>query len=307
MKKFFNFKILRIIILIILLGFVVTQTDILKKIVHSSTAQAVGDLVFDWGVPPNEPLFKIFNMAPADSINKTVTVTNEAVNPRPLSIRGIKTSETGNLANKLTLTITTNGTTLFGPKNLQEFFNDSQAVNGIPLTTINPNQTTNYNFLVGFDPESGNDYQDKNLVFDIQIGMASTIPLACQNIKFKKVIYGTQKNDRIAGTNANDLIYSHEGNDTINSGNGNDCIIGGAGNDTLSGGNGNDVIFGEDGDDKLTGSNGNDKLYGGQGNDVISGNNANDLLDGETGTDNLDGGLGVNVCLNGETLKHCQK
>jgi len=307
MKKYLNFKILRIIILIILLGFVVTQTDILKKIVRSSTAQAVGDLVFDWGVPQNEPLFKIFNMAPGDLINKTVTVTNEAVNPRPLSIRGIKTSETGNLANKLTLTITTNGTTLFGPKNLQDFFNDSQAVNGIPLTTINPNQTTNYDFLVSFDPESGNDFQNKNLVFDIQIGMTSVIPQNCQNIKFKKVIYGTPKNDRIIGSNENDLIYGFEGNDTIDGSNSNDCLIGGPGNDTLSGGNGNDVIFGEDGNDKLSGSNGNDKLYGGRDNDIISGNNGNDLLDGETGTDNLDGGLGVNTCLNGEILKHCQK
>jgi len=291
-----NFKLLRIIVLALLLFVLVSQTDILPKVFGQKTAQAVGDLIVDWGVDPAEPLFKIINMAPGEETAKTVKITNNASQTKSLSIRGIKTSETGSLASQLILIITKDGGPIWGPKNLQEFFNDSSAINGIPLTDLGAGITANYDFKVGFDPLAGNDYQGKNVVFDLQIGIVTQIPAECKNIKFDKIIYGTDKNDRLRGGNGNNLIFGFEGDDTISGGNGNDCIVGGPGNDRLAGGNGNDIIFGNEGDDRLEGGNGNDLLDGGPGKDSLFGGNGNDNLIGGGDYDKADGQLGTDAC-----------
>ncbi len=323
MKK----KYLKILILGLILGFLIWQSNILANFSKNrSTAFAVGDLVIDWGVPSGEPIFVINNFLPGEKVTREILLTNNAGTSRPVGIKGVKTSETGNLDKALILTIFENGNIAFGPKNLASFFEESNSPTGIFLADIQPGESKKYNFEVTFDSFSGNDYQNTSVVFDIIIGVFAPVPEECLGIRFSgPPIFGTQGKDNLKGTSGNDLIFGFEGDDKIDGSNGNDCIIGGPENDYLDdsngddvifgnegadkikGSNGDDLIFGGDGEDKAEGSNGNDKIYGGAGNDLLYGGNGNDYLN--TGLNNKDyaqGDLGVDTCI--ATLKKlCEK
>lgn len=277
--------------------------DILQKRVD-----AAGALSFNTGVANGQPIFSFSNISPGFSTSHNITAENSDTVARKTGVKGIKTSG-GILDNALLIEIKQNGSTLYGPKMLSEFFSDSQTLNGVELSQLNPGQSAEYEFFVTFESSAGNEYQNQSLVFDLQFGIiGEDLPQACTGIKFSKTIYGTAGNDRIQGTTGNDLIYTFEGNDTIDGGVGNDCIISGPGNDTINGGVGNDVIdagAGNDivragvGNDRILGGSGEDKIYGDVGNDYIEGNDGNDQLWGGVGNDTLIGGLG-NDSLDGE-------
>lgn len=114
-----------------------------------------------------------------------------------------------------------------------------------------------------------------------------------------KKLNGTSGDDVILGFGGNDKIKGRGGNDRICSGDGNDKILAGAGDDQIDAGNGSDVV---------DGGKGADLLLGGEGDDTIKGKANNDILDGGPGTDKLFGGPGKNdQCLNGETVRSCEK
>lgn len=258
-----------------------------------STARAVGDLSVDWGVPLGQPIFTVSDLAPGQTSSHTVKVFNGSNTIRPIGIRGSDTANVGSFSDALLLTISDNTKSLYGPVSLTKFFVDSTSPDGIYLSQLNSGDKTSYLFTITFDPSAGNLFQNKSIVFDINLGISVPIPEACREIKFSgPPIFGTQGNDRLDGTNGNDLIIGMEGNDTINGHGGNDCVVGGPGNDTISGNFGNDVLIGSDGNDTLNGNDGNDLIDGGPGNDKLSGNNGNDALHGGSGSDLLEGGNG---------------
>lgn len=300
-------KIFRTLFLLIVLGGLLLPTNILSRFGGSSTAQAVGDLMVDWGVPDGNPIFVVNNIVPGDMEQRTVHVENGASTNRPVGVRGVKTSETGDLSNVLLMVISENGTELYGgtsstgPKTLAQFFSDSAGPNGIPLSTLGPGNDTHYTFEVEFNENAGNEFQGKSVVFDLKIGIAVSVPEECRHIQNLNPIFGTENRDVIHGTNKNDLIFAFEGNDVVNSSNGNDCVVGGPGDDIVHGSNGKDVLFGNEGDDRIDGSNGDDLIFGGEGNDIINGSNGNDIIEGgegndkikgDNGNDNIDGGNG---------------
>ena len=191
----------------------------------------------------------------------------------------------------LDLVISEGSTTLYSKK-LQDFFEDSNP-NGVELSSVDPDQTKTYNFGITFPSESGNEFQEKSVVFDLIVTADFEVPSQCDGIQFSgNPILGTSGNDNLEGTNGNDLIVGFEGNDNIEGGNGNDCLIGNQGNDAIEGGNGNDIVEGGEGFDRISGSNGNDKVEGGEGNDNIDGGNGNDQIQGNSGDDTLIGGNG---------------
>ncbi len=338
------------LIALLILGTVIWYgRDDIKLLFKTSTAYAVGDLTVNWGVPDGTPLFTVQNLTPGQSQSRSVTIQNGSSNNHPVAIRGILNSQTGNLASVLLITISENGTDKYGgssstgPKTLQQFFTDSALPNGIFVSTLPSANSTIYSMKITFDPSAGNAFQNKQLLFDIHIGIFFDLPQACNgiNLNGKEPIYGTQKNDILHGTSGNDLILGLEGNDIIYGGGGDDCILGGqgndilrgeAGNDTLIGENGNDILIGgigndtilggmgkdilhgEDGNDILhgneekdliSGGNGNDQLFGEENDDILNGENGNDFLDGGVGQDITNGSAGIDTCL-GETKSGCE-
>ena len=273
----------------------------------NNTAYAVGDLTIDWGVPSGDPIFVVGNMAPGDMETRSVFITNDAISIRPVGVRGVKTSETGDLSTVLDLIISESGTDIYGgtsttgPKTLSEFFDDSALPDGIFLRNFNPSEAKTYTFKVTFDSAAGNSFQDKEVVFDIIFGLSVQVPEECEGITLNgETIFGTNGSDRLVGTPKNDLIFGFGGSDKINGNNGDDCLVGGDGSDSIRGNNGNDVILGEGGSDSLSGNNGEDILIGGEGSDSLRGGNKDDVLDGGNGSDSLRGGNGNDTLSGGD-------
>ena len=298
MKTRIKFRILKIFVIGIVtaLAFNLASPNFLQ---NDSTVQAVGDLNVDWGPPDGDPIFVVANMMPGDEESRSVNVTNSASTARQVSVRGVKTSETGNLSTVLDIVISEGVTNLYSGT-LSQFFTDSAGPDGIPLSTLSPHQSTDYIFQVTFQESAGNLFQNASVIFDLIIGITFEVPAECQNIKFSgNPIFGTSGNDNIHGTNWNDLIIAFEGDDKVNGSNGDDCIIGGSGKDKLDASNGNDVVFGNEGNDTLDGSNGNDLLIAGSGDDKLDGSNGNDRMFGEEGNDVFDGSNGDDYMIGG--------
>lgn len=278
------FTIFFLFTILVLLG---SQANFISRLFSPSTAYAVAGLLIDWGTTPGAPIFTITNMAPGQSETRTVQVHNGTTDALPVGIRGMKKTETGSLASVLDIKISTNSTDVYGgtsptgPRTLQQFFDEAPLPSFIPLSNLNPNQNASYTVTVTFEQSAGNDFQAKNITFDLRIGLAIPVPEACKNIAFtSEPIYGTNGNDVINGTNGNDMIFAFKGNDIINAKTGNDCIVGDQGNDVINARDGNDVAFGNDGNDIINGGKGNDTLYAGKGNDILNGQSGNDSCSG---------------------------
>lgn len=276
------------------------------QFLDKSTAYAVGDLTIDWGVPTGDPIFTVTGMVPGDIESREVDVTNNATSARPVAVRGVETSQTGDLSTVLDFVISEGATDLYGgtsatgPKTLADFFADSDPINGLALSTLGPSSTTTYTFKATFEPDADDGFQNASVVFDLVIGIGFAVPDECQNMSFfGNPIFGTSGNDNIKGTNYNDLIIAFEGNDKVNGSNGDDCIVGNEGNDKLNGSNGEDVIFGNNGDDTLDGSNGDDLLIAGEGNDRIFGTNGNDRIFAGDGDDKIEASNGNDYVIAG--------
>lgn len=300
-------KILNIFLLISLITAVVWMKGGFKQKTLSATAQAVGDLTVDWGVPSGNPIFMVDNFMPGDTETRQVIVHNGASGVRPIGVRGIEVGSTSPLSDVLLMTVSQNGTPVFnGDKNLRQFFIESAGPLGIKLFDINPGETRTITFKVKFLESADNPYQRTRVVFDLIIGLSYEIPKECENMAFSGPgIFGTQGKDNLTGTPGNDLIFGLEGDDKIEGNLGNDCIVGGLGNDRLHGNNGNDVILGGEGNDIAYGNNGDDAIYGGSGNDTLNGENGKDRLIGGEGTDKIDGGNQADIC-EGEVYKNCE-
>ncbi len=298
-------KLFTLLTLTILIAGLVNYNGGLSMFQIFNTAYAVGDLTVDWGEAGEGnvgPLFTVENMAPGDSKTHSVTVTNGSPEVRPVGLRGVVTTETGNLASGMEISIERNGAAFYGgilgKKTMEQFFLETTLPNSVELDTIAPSESRTYTITVTFSPDAGNEYQNTDLTFNLIIGIASNIPPACQEIHFNgETIYGTSGNDRLRGTNKNDLIIALEGDDVIDGSNGHDCIISLTGNTKIDGGNGNDVIVSGSGDDIIDGGNGRDTIMAGAGNDRITGGNDNDYLAGEDGDDRIDGENGNDTIL----------
>jgi Ca2+-binding RTX toxin-like protein len=292
-----NFKLIRILVLVIIGGLLLTQTPFLQNIFLPHRVEAAGDLSVDWGIGIGDvgPIFSITTMTPGQSEVRTVTVTNGASTTRPIGIRGLNLTQTNNLATVFDIKISKNSTDIYGGtmgnKTVAQFITESTNPNGIFLTNLNAGSSTQFVITVTFQEAAGNEFQQSMAEFDIQFGVSVEVPLACQNITFAgNPIIGTQKSDKLTGTPGNDLIFGLEGHDHITGNGGNDCIVGGVGRDHLDGNNGDDILIGENDDDALYGNNGNDTLLAGNGRDQLKGENGNDYLDAGAGDDSLEGG-----------------
>lgn len=296
------FKLLRLLALLVIVGLLLTQTNIVSNLLRPDTAYAVGDLTVDWGIGTGDvgPIFTVSGMAPGETQTHDVTVNNAAATGRPVGVKGVKTDETGGLADVMHIEIKDGATVLYD-QTLAQFFTDSANPDGIPLSTVSPGGSKTFTFTVTFDENAGNEYQDTTVVFNIVIGIAVDVPEACEELlpEGKFPIFGTDGNDTIRGTTKADVIFALEGNDRVFGHGGNDCIIGGDGNDELRGETGNDFISGDDGADLLIGASGRDTIFGGLGGDTVRGEAGNDELHGEDGNDVVTGGNGNDTMTGG--------
>lgn len=308
-------RLIHIIALFIIAAVLALQTHAVQKIFFPERVEAVGDLTINWGIGTGNvgPIFTLNNIAPGQSTQKTVSVSNGGPNPLTISTKGIKTTETANLGDVLNIVISRNGIDLYGgssptgPKTLSDFFLDSSSMLGIPLMPQNSTTTESYDFVITFSDSAGNEYQNATISFDIQMGISLDLPLACQSIDFgsSDPIIGSKKSEKLNGTAQNDLILGMGGSDKIDGKGGQDCILGGDGSDSIIGGTGDDVIVGEGGSDSIKAGDGNDVVSGGGAADSMYGENGNDSITGDAGSDKAVGGSGSDTC-SAESKSQCE-
>lgn len=243
----------------------------------------------------DQPLFRIQNMAPGDSIVKQVTLKNNTLITQDVSIKLTKEGGTKSLENVLRLEMR-DGTDILKTINLADAFSQSSAASVIALFTLDPESSTALTVKALFDPAADNAYQDAAVTFAMSFAALAGIPSECENIpNLSLPIEGTPKSDRLSGTEGNDLIMGNAGNDIIDGKGGRDCIVAGAGRDIVNGGAGDDVILGQEGNDLLRGGDGNDAIYGNEGMDVLQGDREDDRIIGDP-LDILIGGQNKDTC-----------
>ena len=186
---------------------------------------AVGDLEITYlGVPLGDPIFEVENMAPGDSEDRDVVVTNNGTIARFVAVKGVRTGGVGTdpkLETVLDIVISEGGTDLYGggsptgAKTVQDLFNDSADPNGVQLSIVNPGDTTTYNFKVTFPESADNEFQGKSVIFDLTFGI-----ITGENIVINEVYYlvdedhglDSPKDRGILGVNGNNVSIIIQGN-----------------------------------------------------------------------------------------------
>lgn len=119
----------------------------------------------------NTPLFGMngtgeLNFAPGNSVSRWVKITNSTnVNHRAI-VRAINVNNESKFGDAVTLQIKKGNTILYN-NTFSNFFNKSEVI----LPQVKSGETDTINFIATFKPESGNNYQNKNMNFSFQIGL----------------------------------------------------------------------------------------------------------------------------------------
>src|SRR3990172_5551297 len=98
-----------IILSLLLIGGLIFQGNNLG-LFNKETAYAVGDLNVVW---ESNPLFNYSNIAPGFTVIKNVNVANGAISSRPVAIKGVFTSDPGNMKSVMDIEIKEGATTLY--------------------------------------------------------------------------------------------------------------------------------------------------------------------------------------------------
>ncbi len=194
MKKILKSKLLTRLLTIFISVVLIFVGSNLSGVSQSSTVHASGDLTVDFHVPPGNPIFTINNMAPGDSQNKNVDVTNNTTTPKLVSVKGIRIGGVGSdpkIETVLELIIKDGSTPVYGngsstgPKTLTNFFADSANPDAIFLNIIPASGHKTYNFEITFPTTGGNEFQQKSVIFDLTFGTIGADHLVINEVYYK--------------------------------------------------------------------------------------------------------------------------
>ncbi len=121
-----------------------------------------------------EPLFKEANFLPGDSVVRWAKITNTSGKVQTIAAQAINfilPIPSDDLARALDFRISSGGIDLYGgskgKKTLADFYNDGV----VSLNTLGDGATAQYDFEIYFPTEKGNEWQLKQTIFDIVIGL----------------------------------------------------------------------------------------------------------------------------------------
>ncbi|MBM2818227.1 MAG: protein of unknown function with transrane region [Parcubacteria group bacterium] len=123
---------------------------------------APGDLAVDF---ESTPLFNEVSFMPSGEVVKWVKVANNTSDSHIIIVEAINKINSDGLGDFLNLKIKEGGTILYNDS-LADFLNGGEVV----LSNLSSNANTSYDFIVNFNSAANNNYQEKNLGFDLLIG-----------------------------------------------------------------------------------------------------------------------------------------
>ena len=290
MKFFKNRKFIVALVLLTVLSIELVQVF---KIRNVNTVRAFAHLTVDLGVPSGEPIFTVNNMLPGDCEDREVGVRNDGDEEDSISVRSDNETDLDFLSRALNMEIY-DGVTLLYSDTLEQFFMDSETLDGVPLSPLSPGEEKVFTFEVCFQETAGNEYQNTEVIFDLIFGQVISpiqLPEECRHLTgiITFVVEGTEEDDDIRASIESELILGYGGDDELDGSRGDDCIVGADGVDEIDGGEGNDVILGSEQDDEIDGGQGDDIIYGYEGDDEIDAGSGKDLVYGGIGNDDIDG------------------
>lgn len=193
-------KIFRILLLTFVIGIAFPQ------FFNNSVAFAAGNLNIDWGVAEGDPIFVVDDFKPCDVEKREVNIENNYDDPKKVSVIGVNTEETGEIAGVIHFAISNGSVDIYGGttgvKTLKDFFEDSADPEGIVLVTLNQNQSKEFFFTATFQCDAGNEYQQKKVVFDLKIGVLVK-PEECPNVEGTIKVYYPEGWHAIVGMDQN--------------------------------------------------------------------------------------------------------
>jgi len=117
------------------------------------------------------PLFSEANFLPGDSVPRWIKVTNNSSGIFKIATKADKWIDNDGLGDVLNLEIK-QGVVSYYNDTLSNFFNAGELF----LSDLSGNGTqTQYDYIISFNPGTGNTYQGKSLSFDILIGYQSSV------------------------------------------------------------------------------------------------------------------------------------
>lgn len=180
-----NKRIIFFILGLITIG--VLGNQFMKERGKGDRVDAAGKLTFTFNnLPPNAPVFNETDFKPGDCYTREVAAQNNGQKAALISVKAANIDDPHLMSNVLFLTISEGPAVLYGDgnsKTLENFFTDSTAtVDGLPLSTLSKSASTTYTFKVCMPSETGNEWQEKKLVFDLLFGQILTQSLVINEI-----------------------------------------------------------------------------------------------------------------------------
>lgn len=129
-----------------------------------STAFAVSPLT---AIFNPEPLFKSSNFVPGDKAEAEITISNNTKNTQTAYIEAVNVSNNDNLASQMKLEIFEGATEIYND-NFGVFLNAGPVL----LSSIGASGSKTFNLKITFIENTGNDYQNKTLGFDVCVGFS---------------------------------------------------------------------------------------------------------------------------------------
>ncbi|MDD5433728.1 MAG: hypothetical protein PHE77_03720 [Candidatus Pacebacteria bacterium] len=113
----------------------------------------------------NQPLFKEANFLPGDGITRFIKVQNNDTVSHKIIVETINETDPDNFAKELNLVIKKGSDVLYS-NTLKEFFDTGEYY----LEDLTNGSQAQYDFTISFKENTGNEFQEKSLGFDILIG-----------------------------------------------------------------------------------------------------------------------------------------
>lgn len=114
----------------------------------------------------DDPLFFEVNILPGDEYSKYIRVFNSDIKPREVYIKAENLSDSQDLGTELHMDVVNRGTNESVYSGLLPAF---VADDWVQLKDLGAGEEVYYDLIVKFDNESGNEYQNTSLSFDIVI------------------------------------------------------------------------------------------------------------------------------------------
>lgn len=140
-------------------------------LLFAEPVHAVSNFVVEFQNGPSIPLFSEANFVPGENVSRWIKVTNNTVNSLKIATKATNVINDEGLGDVLNLEIKNGGVSLYN-NTLKHFFDSGEVF----LSDAAGNGTLNqYDYIISFNNNSGNEYQGKHLGFDILIGYKEDI------------------------------------------------------------------------------------------------------------------------------------